>query len=91
MDLLVELADETDVSLLMVTHDLELCMRYVDQVAVMYRGEIVESGDTSTLGSNARHPYTQGLLHCVPTLDNAEDEYLPTLASFMAVQEAKAS
>jgi ABC-type dipeptide/oligopeptide/nickel transport system ATPase component len=91
MDLLTELAGETGVSLLMVTHDLELCMRYVDRVAVMYQGEIVEAGPTSTLSTNAQHPYTRGLLYCVPTLSNAEDEYLPTLASFMAASEAGAA
>ena len=87
MDLLVELAEETGVSLLMVTHDLELCMRYVDQVAVMYQGEIVEAGTTADLSTNAQHPYTKGLLHCVPTLGNAEDEFLPTLATFMMTRE----
>jgi ABC-type dipeptide/oligopeptide/nickel transport system ATPase component len=91
MDLLVELAQETGVSLLMVTHDLELCMRYVDRVAVMYQGEIVETGETTDLASNAKHPYTKGLLFCVPTLANAEDEYLPTLARFMSDQEVAAS
>lgn len=90
MDLLVELADETGVSLLMVTHDLELCMRYVDEVAVMYQGEIVEFGSTAQLSANAQHPYTKGLLYCVPTLANAEDEYLPTLATFMTSREEAA-
>lgn len=91
MDLLVELADETGVSLLMVTHDLELCMRYVDQVAVMYQGEIVEAGRTADISTNAQHPYTKGLLYCVPTLANAQGEYLPTLATFMSTQEEVAS
>ena len=91
MDLLVELADATGVSLLMVTHDLELCMRYVDRVAVMYQGEIVEMGSTIELESTAKHPYTRGLLHCVPTLANAEDELLPTLASFLSSEGVEKS
>jgi peptide/nickel transport system ATP-binding protein len=91
MDLLVELADATGVSLLMVTHDLELCMRYVDRVAVMYQGAIVEMGSTAELDATAQHPYTRGLLHCVPTLANAEDEMLPTLASFLSAEGARKS
>ncbi|MFT4044572.1 MAG: ABC transporter ATP-binding protein [Gordonia sp. (in: high G+C Gram-positive bacteria)] len=83
MDLLTELSEESGAALLLVTHDLQLCMDYADQVVVMRGGEIVESGPAPTIASNPQHPYTRGLLACVPTLDGVDVEFLPTLASVM--------
>ncbi|WP_308797886.1 ABC transporter ATP-binding protein [Agromyces silvae] len=91
MDLLVELVEATGVSLLIVSHDIHLCLEYADSLVVMYRGDVVEQGPSRLLAQHADHPYTQGLLHCVPTLENASSEELPTLASFMAATGGPAS
>ncbi|NQX13358.1 ABC transporter ATP-binding protein [Microbacteriaceae bacterium VKM Ac-2855] len=83
MDLLEELTSQFDASLLIVSHDIHLCMEYSDRTFVMYRGEMVEQGDSATLRTTARHPYTAGLLSCVPTLETSTLHHLPTLKDFM--------
>nr|MDT0667247.1 hypothetical protein [Micromonospora sp. DSM 115978] len=54
---------------------------YTDRTFVMYGGRIVEQRDSAKLATEATHPYTVGLLQCVPTLDSAGLDELPTLAS----------
>jgi peptide/nickel transport system ATP-binding protein len=80
MELLVELTDDFGASLLIVSHDIRLCQDYADRMMVMYRGEIVEHGVSRTLAETAIHPYTVGLLRCIPTLESANADELPTLA-----------
>jgi peptide/nickel transport system ATP-binding protein len=90
MQLMVELADREGTAVLMITHDIELCRRFTDFVVVMYRGEIVEQIRSADL-DEATHPYTQGLLQCVPTLASARLEELPTLDSVRAAMEERAA
>jgi ABC-type dipeptide/oligopeptide/nickel transport system ATPase component len=52
--------------LLLITHDLGIVAAVATRVSVMYAGEVVESAPTAELFANPRHPYTQGLLRCVP-------------------------
>ena len=52
--------------MLLITHDLGIVARVADRVSVMYAGEVVESAPTAELFANPKHPYTQGLLRCVP-------------------------
>ncbi|UIX29191.1 ABC transporter ATP-binding protein [Streptomyces sp. GQFP] len=84
MELLVELTDDFGASLLIVSHDIHLCQDYADRTMVMYGGRIVEHGDSRTLAETATHPYTVGLLRCIPTLDSANLDELPTLARVAA-------
>jgi ABC-type dipeptide/oligopeptide/nickel transport system ATPase component len=84
MDLLLQLTQDFDTSLLIVSHDIRLCQEYSDTTMVMYRGHLVEAGPSATLDSNAQHPYTIGLLSCIPTLDRAFDDELPTLETVVA-------
>src|SRR5205823_6895180 len=56
-------------SLLMISHDLSVVAGLADRIAVMYAGELVETGSTATVFEHPRHPYTQGLLECIPRLD----------------------
>ncbi|MFC3227484.1 ABC transporter ATP-binding protein [Marinibaculum pumilum] len=64
--LLAELQREMDLGLILVTHDLGLVSRMADRVAVMYAGQIVETADRRSLFAEPRHPYTRGLIDCVP-------------------------
>jgi len=67
LDLLDELVAEQDLSLLFITHDLNLVGHFCDRVLVMYAGRVVESLAANQL-QQARHPYTQALLSAVPSL-----------------------
>ena len=66
LDLIVELKDRVNAGILFVSHNLGVIARVADRVAVMYAGEIVEEAPVSELFKSPRHPYTAGLLSCVP-------------------------
>jgi len=65
--LLKDIQRETNLALVFVTHDLGIVAKLCDRVAVMYAGRIVETGPTRELFNRPRHPYTIGLLNCLPT------------------------
>ncbi|MHB8532546.1 MAG: dipeptide ABC transporter ATP-binding protein [Solirubrobacteraceae bacterium] len=69
LDLLAELRSRLGVALLVVTHDLGVARRTAEEVAVMYRGEVVEQGTTDQIFTRPAHPYTQGLLAAIPTTE----------------------
>ena len=73
LDLVARIADERRMAVLLITHNLGLVSRYARFVNVMYAGEIVERGETASVLSRPRHPYTQGLLAAVPRLDAPKD------------------
>ncbi len=64
--LLADLRREFGIALLLITHDLGVVARVADRVNVMYAGQIVESAAAADLFSRPCHPYTQGLLDCIP-------------------------
>ena len=64
--LLAELKREFNMSLILITHDLGVVARVADRVAVMYAGQVVETGSASQVFTAPAHPYTQGLLDCIP-------------------------
>lgn len=66
LDLIVELKDRVNAGILFVSHNLGVIARVADRVAVMYAGEIVEEAPVHELFNNPSHPYTAGLLSCVP-------------------------
>ncbi|MDD2478045.1 MAG: ABC transporter ATP-binding protein [Candidatus ainarchaeum sp.] len=62
ISLLHQLKEETDMSFLFISHDLAIVSSICDNVAVMYKGQIMESGDTLSLINNPLHPYTRDLI-----------------------------
>jgi peptide/nickel transport system ATP-binding protein len=75
--ILDRLVRERGMGLIFVSHDLRLVSSFCDRVLVMYAGRVVEELDASEL-SEAKHPYTQGLLSCLPRLEG-DQHPLPTL------------
>lgn len=69
LDLLSELQAEQGLSYLFISHDMAVVERVSDRVAVLFAGQIVETGPTNLVLSNPRHSYTQGLLSAVPIPD----------------------
>ena len=76
LKLLVRLQHELELSLLLVTHDMGVVAQTCQRVAVMYAGQIVEMADKFALFAQPRHPYTVGLLNCVPRVE-ADGEVRP--------------
>ena len=64
--LLQELQREYDMGLILITHDLGVVARIATRVAVMYAGQIVEQGTVEQIFENPMHPYTRGLMRCIP-------------------------
>lgn len=71
LDLLSELKDKYQLSLLLITHDFGIVAEIADRIAVMYNGKIVEEGTKAEIFKNPCHPYTVGLLEAVPRIDRA--------------------
>ncbi len=69
INLLQDLQQELNLTLLFIAHDLSVVRHLCDQVAVMYAGRIVEVADTQTLFASPHHPYTKALLSAVPDAD----------------------
>lgn len=74
LDLLDDLVQERDTSVLYITHDLGVAREVSDYINVMYAGEIVEQAPTTDLFADPRHPYTRGLLDSIPSLSTGIGE-----------------
>lgn len=77
MDLLMELKESREMATLLISHDLGVVAGNADRLAVMYAGKIVETGTVPDLFKKPLHPYTQGLLECIPRL--GQKQALPTI------------
>jgi len=74
MDLMLDLANDRETAVMLITHDLGVVAGFCENVQVMYAGEIIERGPAGPLYQNPEHPYTRGLLESVPRLDaDAQD------------------
>ena len=71
LELMKAMVDRFNSSLVIVTHNLGVVARYAQRIYIMYAGRIVESGACKDIFRAPRHPYTIGLLRCVPRLDEA--------------------
>ncbi len=69
INLLRGIQQERGIAYVFITHDLSLVRLIASRLAVMYRGQVVETGDTSAIFANPRHPYTQALLAAIPVPD----------------------
>ncbi len=78
LDLLGDLASSRGVSVLLITHDLGVVSDLADRVAVMYAGEIVETGLLGDVFAHPRHPYTEGLIAAIPRNEPRSGD-LPTI------------
>jgi len=74
LDLFIEIQERTGVAYLFITHDLAVVRHISHRVAVMYRGEIVESGEGDQVTSHPEHPYTQRLFMAAPIPDPDRQE-----------------
>jgi peptide/nickel transport system ATP-binding protein len=69
LELMKEMVEQYHASLVIVTHNLGVVARYAQRIYIMYAGRIVEAGTTKDIFAGPRHPYTIGLLKCIPRLD----------------------
>jgi oligopeptide transport system ATP-binding protein len=76
LELLSRLTTESDTALILITHDLGVVAGMTQRINVMYAGFVVESASTAELFESPRHPYTVGLLHSIPRLDEERPEQL---------------
>jgi peptide/nickel transport system ATP-binding protein len=77
IDLMKDLVSEFHMAILFITHDLGVIAQTVDRVAVMYLGNLVEKGSVRQVLRKPGHPYTQGLLHALPRLDDLDTPLTP--------------
>ena len=86
LHLLQQLGADMNTAILLITHDLGIAAQVADRVAVMYAGYTVENSATNDFFTRPRHPYTHGLLNCLPSMD--KDGRLQTIdGSVPAVHE----
>ena len=77
IDLMKDLVKEFHMGILFITHDLGVIAQTADKVAVMYLGKLIEKGEVRQVLRNPMHPYTQGLLHALPRLDDLDTPLTP--------------
>jgi peptide/nickel transport system ATP-binding protein len=73
LDLIEDLKRDFDTAIVYITHDLGVVARVCNEVGVMYAGEMVESGPVEAIFADPKHPYTQGLMRCVPKLGSTKE------------------
>jgi oligopeptide/dipeptide ABC transporter ATP-binding protein len=69
LEVMRDLRQKNRMAIMLITHDLGVVAEMADEVVVMYAGKVVERGDVRTIFGSPHHPYTQGLLHSIPRLD----------------------
>lgn len=82
LELLASLQKKYGMSMMFITHDLGVIGDIADEVAVMYKGQIVERDTKENIFKKPKHPYTKGLIACRPTLEKSPLR-LPTVSDFM--------
>ena len=75
LDLIVKLRDDPGMSVIIVSHDLNLIVERCDRTVVMYGGLILESASSKEIISRPRSPYTRALIHCIPPLEEDSSNF----------------
>ena len=84
LDLVATLRAEFDTSVLFISHNLAVIAKMCDRVGVLYAGELVEEGPATAVFADPRHPYTVGLLRCIPRRGQRKDaDRLDTIPGFL--------
>jgi peptide/nickel transport system ATP-binding protein len=84
LDLVAALRHEYDTSVLFISHNLAVIAKMCDRVGVLYAGELLEEGPARAVFENPRHPYTVGLLRCIPRRGQRKDtDRLDTIPGFL--------
>ncbi len=73
LEVMRDLRQKNRMAIMLITHDLGVVAEMADEVVVMYAGKVVERGDVRIIFGSPHHPYTQGLLHSIPRLDERVD------------------
>ena len=76
LDLMRKLQKKNDMAILFITHDLGVVAEVCDDVCVMYAGKVAEHAPVEEIFNNPKHPYTQGLINSIPTLDTEQKSNL---------------
>ena len=85
-DLMRRIQEEFGVAIMLITHDMGAIAEMADRVAVMYAGRVVETGAADDVIDHPLHPYTRGLIGCIPTLDGEVGaDRLPPLAEIPGI------
>ena len=77
--ILKKLAEESDTSVILITHDMGVVAEMADHVMVMYAGKSVEYGTAEDIFDHPMHPYTVGLLKSIPKLGSGQEDHLFTI------------
>ncbi len=86
IELIKELQKETGMSVIFISHDLQILQTLADRIFVMFRGEIIERGTTDDIFNHPKHPYTKALAASRPPLDKKLSR-LPEIKDFMSIEE----
>lgn len=90
LDLIKDLQEEEGMAVLFITHDMGVVAEIADRTIVMFRGDTVETGETSDIFHRGQHPYTRALLAAVPRLGSMKDRQLPLRFPIIDVQSGEA-
>ncbi len=80
LELMKDIQKESKTSIILITHDLGVVANMADRVAVMYAGEVMETGTANEIFYNPKHPYTWGLLQSMPKINQGEHQRLIPIA-----------
>lgn len=77
LEMMKELREKYNTSMLMITHDLGIVAEICDKVSIIYAGHVIEHGNLNDIFKNTRHPYTEGLFNSLPNLNDRQAELKP--------------
>ncbi len=84
LDLIASLKEKHQTATLLISHNLGIVRKMCDRIGVLYAGELVEEGDVDQILGEPRHPYTVGLLRCIPRAGRRKDDgRLDTIPGFL--------